>query len=112
MPKRFQPPFPAAAKQMRALGERLELARRRRSIPASHFAERMGVSRTTLHRLESGDARVALGTLVRALRVLGLDGDLDLLARDDELGRKLQDSELIERRSSSESRQSRGTPTR
>jgi hypothetical protein len=35
---------------------------------------------------------------VRALRVLGLDGDLDLLARDDVLGRKLQDEQLPPRR--------------
>jgi hypothetical protein len=55
----------------------------------------MGVSRDTLSRLEKGDATIALGTYLRALRVLGLDGDLDVIARDDVLGRKLQDLELI-----------------
>lgn len=55
------------------------------------FAERVGISRDTLHRLEKGDATIALGTYARALRVLGLDRDLDAIARDDELGRKLQD---------------------
>jgi hypothetical protein len=34
------------------------------------------------------------GILVRALGVLGLDGDLDLLARDDELGRRMQDASI------------------
>ena len=31
---------------------------------------------------------------MRALRVLGLDQDIDRLAADDELGRKLQDLQL------------------
>jgi transcriptional regulator with XRE-family HTH domain len=83
---------------MEALGERLRQARLRRSMTSVLFAERMGVSRDTLHRLETGDPGISLGTYVRALRVLGLDGDLDLLARDDVLGRKLQDEQLPPRR--------------
>ena len=62
------------------------------------FAERVGVSRDTLHRLEKGDSTIALGTYVKALRVLGLDRDLDAVARDDELGRKLQDLRLARSR--------------
>lgn len=76
---------------MIALGERLYLARRRRGITATLFAERMGVSRETLRRLEKGDHTIAIGTYLRALRVLGLDADLDAVAQDDVLGRKLQD---------------------
>ena len=79
---------------MEGLGERLRLARLRRRLSAGSFAERVGVSRDTLHRLEKGDPGVALGTYARALRVLGLDADLDAVARDDELGRKLQDLAL------------------
>lgn len=79
---------------MQAFGHRLKLARLRRRISAVHFSERMGVSRDTLHRLEKGDSTIALGSYMRALRVLGLDRDLDLVARDDELGRKLQDLRL------------------
>ncbi len=63
-------------------------------LSAVLFAERMGVSRDTLHRLEKGDPAIALGTYLRALRELGLDRDLDSVARDDELGRKLQDLAL------------------
>ena len=55
------------------------------------MAQRVGVSRMTIYKLERGDLSVGLGILVRALGVLGLDADLDLLARDDELGRRLQD---------------------
>lgn len=70
------------------------MARLRRRISASLFAERVGISRDTGHRLEKGDPTISFGTYATALRVLGLDRDLDLIAKDDELGRKLQDLEL------------------
>lgn len=80
---------------MKELGERLRLARLRRELPAGLFAERMGVSRETLRRLENGDHTIAVGTYLRALRVLGLDRDIDEVAKDDVLGRKLQDIALM-----------------
>jgi len=76
---------------MQALGQRLRAARLRRRISTVLFAERMGISRDTLSRLEKGEPTIALGTYLRALRILGLDQDLDAVARDDVLGRKLQD---------------------
>ena len=94
MSKATLPTFPSVLKQLAALGERLRLARLRRKITAELFSERMGVSRETLRRMENGDPTIAVGTYMRALRVLGLDGDIDTLARDDELGRKLQDLAL------------------
>ena len=54
----------------------------------------MDVSRMTLYSLERGDLSVGLAVLVRALGVLGLEGDLDRLAADDELGQRLQDAAL------------------
>ncbi len=87
----YQRPFPLAERQMASFGNRLRLARLRRHISTVQMAERMAISRDTLNRLEKGDPTVALGTYLRALRILGLDRDLDLLAKDDELGRKLQD---------------------
>lgn len=71
------------------------------------MAERMAISRDTLNRLEKGDPTVALGTYLRALRILGLDRDLDLLAKDDELGRKLQDLGLEPSASGRAKRQAR-----
>ncbi|WP_426195549.1 helix-turn-helix domain-containing protein [Massilia sp. DWR3-1-1] len=94
MTKKTLAMFPTALKQLADLGERLRLARRRRSIGTELFAERMGVSRETLRRLENGDPTIAMGTYLRALGVLGLDGDVDAIGRDDVLGRKLQDLEL------------------
>ncbi len=98
MGRSFRKPFPSQARQMAALGDRLRAARLRRSMTAIDFAQRVGVSRDTLSRLENGDDSIALGTYVRALRVLGLDGDLEAVARDDELGRKLQDLRLPPKR--------------
>ena len=94
MVKATHPSLPSVTKQMAAFGERLRLARMRRKLQTTLFAERLGVSRETLRRLEKGDPTVALGTYLRALRVLGLDRDIDLLARDDELGQKLQNLAL------------------
>ncbi len=94
MPRTVSVPFPGAARQLAALGDRLRLARKRRRISSVLMAERVGISRDTLHRVEKGDPAVSLGTYLRVLRVLGLDADLDKLAHDDALGRKLQDLAL------------------
>jgi transcriptional regulator with XRE-family HTH domain len=83
---------------LEALGERLRLARLRRKLGVAITCERAGISRMTLYRAEAGNSAVALGTLVRILSVLGLEADLDLVARDDKLGRLLQDNELKPRR--------------
>lgn len=94
MPKITRPAFPQARRQAEALGRRLRDARLRRRMPALAMAERAGISRATLHRLEKGDTSISLGATQRVLRVLGLEADFDLLARDDALGRKLQDMAL------------------
>jgi transcriptional regulator with XRE-family HTH domain len=94
MTKASLPSFPSTLRQLSALGERIRLARNRRKLTTELFAERMGISRETLRRLEKGDPTIAMGTYMRALRVLGLERDIDAVARDDELGRKLQDLDL------------------
>jgi len=76
------------------LGNRLRLARLRRGFSMAQVAERANISRQTLGHLESGDAGTSLGVLMRVLKVLSLDKDLDAIAKDDVLGRKLQDLEL------------------
>lgn len=86
---------PQFLRQLNGLGLRLRLARERRKLSTEVFAERLGASRETLRRMEKGDPTIAMGTFLRALRILGLDRDIDQLAADDELGRKLQDIELL-----------------
>jgi len=78
------------------LGVRLALARGRRKLSTTLFAERMGVSRNTLARLERGDPGVSLGMYLKALRILGLESSLELVAKDDPLGRQLQDHATLE----------------
>jgi transcriptional regulator with XRE-family HTH domain len=58
------------------------------------LATRANVNRLTLSRLERGELTVSLDLLFRVLGVLGLEADLDNIARDDELGRQLQDALL------------------
>jgi len=77
-----------------ALGERLRLARRRRKMTAHQVAVEAGITRVTLRRVEAGEPGVLMGTYLRVLTTLGLSQDLILVARDDTLGRRLQDEEL------------------
>jgi len=58
------------------------------------MAERVGVSVPTIAKLENGDPSTSLATVLRALTVLGLSGDIDLIAAQDTLGRELQDNAL------------------
>lgn len=57
-------------------------------------AERAGITRKTLYRVERGDPAVALGVYARVLQALRLENDLAAVAADDQLGRKLQDLDL------------------
>lgn len=76
---------------LQTLGENIHLARLRRDLSSEQVAERAGISRNTLIKIECGDEGVAIGMYFRVLIVLGLQDDLLLIARDDVLGRKLQD---------------------
>jgi len=93
MPRRTPPTFPAGERQLEALGERLRAARLRRRLTQAVVAARVGVSKQTLAKLEAGNPNTSLATTLRLLHVLGLGQDIDRLAVDDELGRRLQDLE-------------------
>ena len=98
MPTKQPPMYLAQKRLLAALGERLRLARLRRKLSVDLACERAGISRMTLYRAEAGSSALALGTLVRILSVLGWEADLELIARDDKLGRLLQDQNLTPRR--------------
>lgn len=98
MSNRSIPTYPRYTRLAEALGARIRAARTRRRLTATEMAERMGVARPTLDRLEKGDLAVGFGVLVRALGVLGLEEDLATIAADDELGRRLADASTKTRR--------------
>lgn len=111
MPARQPPLYPGQKRILTALGERLRLARLRRNLTIDVSCERAGISRMTLFRAEVGSPAIALGTLLRILSVLGLENDLELIARDDKAGRLLQDQALpIRRRRSARARPTLSTP--
>lgn len=94
MAKRTPPTHPQARRQIKALGSRLRAARLRRGMSQDMLAERVGVSRQTVSKLEAGDPSISLATTLRVLAALGLSEDLDRLAADDVLGHSLTDAKL------------------
>ena len=86
--------LPKLKKLLIELGENIRLARLRRKLSAEQVAERAGISRTTLTSIENGKPSTSMGYYLSVLAVLGLEQDLSQIAKDDELGRKLQDAQL------------------
>ena len=65
-------------------------------MSAELIAERAGISRATLWNIEKGSPSVSMGAYAAVLHALGgMDRDLLLVAKDDVLGRKLQDLGLL-----------------
>lgn len=91
-------PHPAVRRVLRELGENIRLARLRRGFSMALVAERAGMSPATLRAVERGEPGVTLGSYANVLHSLGMHEDLGRVARDDELGRKLQDANLPTRR--------------
>jgi transcriptional regulator with XRE-family HTH domain len=79
-----------------AMGEQIKLARLRRNLSAELVAERAGISRASLWKVEKGNPSVAMGIYAAVLHALNnMDKDLLLIAKDDVLGRELQDMNLL-----------------
>ena len=99
MNKRGVTVSPKTAEMLEQMGEQIKLARLRRRLSAELVAERAGISRATLWNVEKGSPSVAIGIYAAVLHALGnMDSDFLLVAKDDELGRTLQDLELPVRR--------------
>ncbi|MBC7604979.1 MAG: helix-turn-helix domain-containing protein [Ramlibacter sp.] len=94
MPSKPPVVFPQEQRLLSQLGERLKLARMRRQLSNAVVAQRAGISRSSLYKVEAGDPGATLGTYLRVMAALGLEGDLNGLAADDKVGRKLQDLAL------------------
>ena len=86
---------------MQVVGEQIMLARLRRNLSVAQVAERATCSSLTVSRIEKGVPTVAIGIYLRVLYALQLDDDILALAKDDELGRALQDMNLPPRKRAS-----------
>ena len=87
--------LPKYQKLFDGIGENIKLARKRRKLTAEQVAERAGIHRATLHRVEKGDPAVAIGIYFNVIKVLNLEKDFYSIGNDDKLGRKLQDLDLL-----------------
>lgn len=86
--------LPKARRVLDEMGENIKLARLRRKLSAEQVSERANISRPTLTAIEKGSPTVSIGSYLLVLQVLGLERDFLLLAKDDVLGRKLQDARI------------------
>ena len=83
--------------KMKVVGEQIKHARLRRDLSLTQVAERATCSPLTVSRIEKGTPTVAIGIYLRVLYALQLDDDILLLAKEDKLGRQIQDMELSTR---------------
>jgi transcriptional regulator with XRE-family HTH domain len=84
---------------LRKLGEDISYARKRRRLPTALVAERAGISRVTLSKLEKGDPGVSLGLFASVLMALDLLDRLESLADSqyDSKGLMLEEENLPQR---------------
>lgn len=94
MPRKTAPLSPTLEDILKILGENIRLARLRRKITTTMLAERSGMNRGTLRKIENGDSGATMGAYASVLFCLGLEKDLLLIGNADPLGRRLQDAEL------------------
>ncbi len=84
--------------KMETVGEQIKMARLRRNLSMAQVAERATCSEVTLNKVEKGMPTVSIGIYLRVLYALQLDDDIMLLAKEDKLGRALQDLGLKNRK--------------
>ena len=75
------------------LGLLVQVERKSRRMTAQDMADRLGVDRSTLHRLEQGDPKVELGLAFEACAILGIplfeEDARGVSMRLDEAGKRL-----------------------
>ncbi|MDA1370419.1 MAG: helix-turn-helix domain-containing protein [Proteobacteria bacterium] len=84
---------------LRKLGRDLREARLRRRLSTTLMAARASISRTTLGKIEKGDAGVSLGSYATVMFVLGLADNFGEVAdaRNDAVGLELAEEQLPQR---------------
>ncbi|MCM3565389.1 helix-turn-helix transcriptional regulator [Hydrogenophaga intermedia] len=64
------------------LGNRLKEMRKARELSTTEMSKLVGISRNTLRAIENGDPSPSVGSFVRVMSVLGVAGELAMLAGD------------------------------
>ena len=82
---------------MKVVGEQIRLARLRRNLSRAQVAERAMCSELTEARVEKGTTTVDIGIYLSILYALQLEDDVLFIAKDDKLGKELQDINMIGR---------------
>lgn len=92
-------PSAAVRRVLRKLGADLRDARRRRRLPMAVVAERAFTSRSTLQKVEAGEANVSIGIYAAVLHAIGLVDGLGEIAdiSHDPVGRALASEDLPKR---------------
>lgn len=85
---------PMAKRQLKELGSNIKMARLRRNLSLRAVAQRAGISVNTVVAVENGEPGVSIGAIANVLHCLSLVEDISLIAKDDVLGRKLQDLKI------------------
>lgn len=62
----------ATKEAARLLGLEIQLARKQRKMSESDLADRAGISRKTLQKIEKGDLSIAIGLMFEAASVIGV----------------------------------------
>lgn len=99
---------PPVRSALRGVADHVAVWRKLRGLTQAQLADRSGVSRDTLVRLEGGDGGVSLENLLRIVRALGiLDGlskaldpyetDVGRLRSDEQLPRRVRPRDLTSR---------------
>ena len=83
------------------VGEQIRTARLRRDLTVATVAERASCSPLTIAKVEKGAPTVAMGIYARVLFAIRLEDDLLQLAKDDKMGRLIQDLKIKERKRAS-----------
>ncbi|MDA3824305.1 MAG: helix-turn-helix transcriptional regulator [Bacteroidales bacterium] len=86
--------LPKTRKILVEMGENIKLARLRRKLSAEQVCERANISRPTLISIEKGSPTVSIGSYLLVCKILCLENDFLLIAKDEVLGRKLQDANI------------------
>lgn len=90
--------FPKQKKILTTFGEDLFLAMKRREYTKALVAERTGLDPKTITKVFNGDPGAAIGAYLKVMAVFGMENNFTEMAGHDELGRKLQDLKLLEKK--------------